>query len=1096
MTSISNNSEARRARLAAALAAAALLFAPVPGRAAPADVVALPDSIREVPANAPLSGPHRVREVLRADELEQPLTVTVSLKLRNGDELAARVQRGEVIAQAELEARYLPLRSDFDRVSAWLQGQGFRRTIEDSDHMNVIAAGSVRKASAAFRVAFARVATRDGEFSSAVTAPSVPASLAGSISGVVGLQPHRLMHAPHPLINANNVDGEVTPVDIQSGYNVPTTLDGTGQTIAIIMDSAPVMSDLTTFWSDAGISSNAATNYTLVNVGGGPTAPNQTNDYGEVILDTEWSTGIAPGAALRMYAIPDLSYNSLLNACVQIVTDATASVASFSASGPEEGSSPSAFTPYSNEFVVMAAHGITMVSSSGDSGSNPNTSGGNGYASSNALSAMYPASDPNVTGIGGTTPTFSTSWVMTGEVAWSEIGVAPTNPLATGGGLSVFSRPSWQTGTGVPAGTQRCVPDISAMSSANPLAPPGNTGAFIVGPGGVAGGEIGTSLSSPIWAGLTAIINQARAAASRTPIGLLAPNLYPMIGTNALNDVTSGGNGAYSAGTGYDLCTGVGTPNMANLIAVLAPPPAAVGNTPTGGQALASITFGDYDTGDGYQALYSNTTGSNNTGVGTQALFSNVNGNQNVGIGYRTLYANTSGTFNTANGYNALQGNTTGNANTASGYKALLDTTAGSQNTGDGFRTLFSNLTGQDNVALGFNAHQANTTGTQNAAIGSQALYTNSTGQDNAAFGYEALYENVGGSMGPGSYNGAFGDQALYANTTGTSVDALGAQAMTSNTVGISNVALGFEALTMNVGDASNDGSCNVAAGLQAMEAAPQGAANTAAGAGAQLDAAAYYSDGIGYHATLGLVSGYNEVVVGTGAYAGAAQGDYDVILGASAGSAVTNGYALVEIGNPGSASPPPDEINIGTAGVQTQAFVAGIAGETASGGTAVFISPSSGLLGTTVSSERFKTDIHDMGSESSVLFQLRPVTFRYRPELDPRGYAQFGLVAEEVEKAAPSLVVRDADGQPYSVRYDTVNAMLLNEFLKQHGRLRASIEAGREQAKVVTRQEDELAALEARITALRSAQAGLAGRQAEIAALKASLDRLEAPAK
>jgi hypothetical protein len=123
------------------------------------------------------------------------------------------------------------------------------------------------------------------------------------------------------------------------------------------------------------------------------------------------------------------------------------------------------------------------------------------------------------------------------------------------------------------------------------------------------------------------------------------------------------------------------------------------------------------------------------------------------------------------------------------------------------------------------------------------------------------------------------------------------------------------------------------------------------------------------------------------------------------------------------------DTIRIGTA--QTSTFIAGIFSQF-SGGLPVLVD-GSGKLGTGVSSVRFKQNIQDMGESSDALMALRPVTFHYKPELGPNGTAQFGLVAEEVEKVNPALVVRDADGKPYTVRYEAVNAMLLNEFLKEH---------------------------------------------------------------
>jgi hypothetical protein len=143
--------------------------------------------------------------------------------------------------------------------------------------------------------------------------------------------------------------------------------------------------------------------------------------------------------------------------------------------------------------------------------------------------------------------------------------------------------------------------------------------------------------------------------------------------------------------------------------------------------------------------------------------------------------------------------------------------------------------------------------------------------------------------------------------------------------------------------------------------------------------------------------------------------------LGRSAGASVTTADHVICIGD-----------NVSGANVSNSCYIGSIFGQTSSAGTAVFIN-NSGKLGTTTSSRRFKEEIKRMDTASEALFALQPVTFRYKKEIDPQSIPQFGLVAEEVEKVNPDLVVRDTDGKPYTVRYDQVNTMLLNEFLKVH---------------------------------------------------------------
>jgi hypothetical protein len=156
--------------------------------------------------------------------------------------------------------------------------------------------------------------------------------------------------------------------------------------------------------------------------------------------------------------------------------------------------------------------------------------------------------------------------------------------------------------------------------------------------------------------------------------------------------------------------------------------------------------------------------------------------------------------------------------------------------------------------------------------------------------------------------------------------------------------------------------------------------------------------------------------------------------LGSNAGINLTTGSNNIDIGARGVAAEA-NTIRIGTSGTQQKTFIAGISGKTVASGVGVIIN-SSGQLGTIQSSARFKTAIQPMNKASETILALKPVTFRYKEELDPDGVPQFGLIAEEVERVNPDLVVRDEDGKVSTVRYEAVNAMLLNEFLKEHGKV------------------------------------------------------------
>src|SRR6266536_2956167 len=293
-----------------------------------------------------------------------------------------------------------------------------------------------------------------------------------------------------------------------------------------------------------------------------------------------------------------------------------------------------------------------------------------------------------------------------------------------------------------------------------------------------------------------------------------------------------------------------------------------------------------------------------------------------------------------------------------------------------------------NNTVLGDNALFFNTTGSQNTANGALALYHNTTGGYNTATGYQALYSNR-----TGGYNTANGASALIHNTTGSFNTATGFDSLRSNTTGNDNTANGALALTSNT-----TGSFNTANGWEAL------VFNT---------------------------TGTNNLADGFAALANNTTGNNNIALGFQAGVNLTTGNTNIDIGNPGVASES-NTIRIGIAGLQTATFLAGIHGVTIARGVEVMVD-ANGQLGTMPSSERFKDSIKPMDKASEAILALQPVTFRYKHELDANGVPQFGLVAEEVAKVNPDLVARDEQGKPYTVRYEAVNAMLLNEFLKEH---------------------------------------------------------------
>jgi len=318
----------------------------------------------------------------------------------------------------------------------------------------------------------------------------------------------------------------------------------------------------------------------------------------------------------------------------------------------------------------------------------------------------------------------------------------------------------------------------------------------------------------------------------------------------------------------------------------------------------------------------------------------------------------------------------------------------------------------------------SNTTGAQNTASGISALTSNTGGLRNTANGAYALANNTTGN--DNTANGMF---TLFSNTTGNENTANGSQALYSNTLGNDNVANGFQALYSNTG-----GTANVANGFQALYS------NTDS-----------FNTAIGWEALKDKTTGLGNTA-----------------LGFQAGSGVSTADNVIAIGTAG-------------ANVSASCYIGNIWNQPG-GSQAVYVD-ASGKLGAMVSSRRFKDEIKPMEQASEVIYQLKPVIFRYKPEIEPARPLGFGLIAEDVEKVNPALVLPDKDGKPFTVRYDQVNAMLLNEFLKEH---RKNEEQGRD----IQEQKATIALQQKQIEALA---AGLQKVSAQLAAASPSRGGLEA---
>ncbi|MGH9521821.1 MAG: tail fiber domain-containing protein [Terriglobales bacterium] len=307
---------------------------------------------------------------------------------------------------------------------------------------------------------------------------------------------------------------------------------------------------------------------------------------------------------------------------------------------------------------------------------------------------------------------------------------------------------------------------------------------------------------------------------------------------------------------------------------------------------------------------------------------------------------------------------------------------------------------------MGTQALQADQSGSGNTGVGLLALFSNVTGNANAAIGNEALAFSTSGS-----FNTASGNWAMRYNGSGNNNTATGFAALSNNGAGSYNTGTGVNTLLSN-----SSGNYNMAAGTNALYSNNIGNDNVAVGSSAM------YSN----------VSGTDNTAIGYQALGTNQGGSNNIAVGVNAGYFLRGSRYNIDIGNAGAATDS-GSIRLGTPGQQTATYVAGINGARVTG-SAVYIS-STGQLGVLASSERYKIAVAPMGPSTEKLHQLRPVTFKLKT--DPRGVRQYGLIAEEVAKVYPELVIRSGSGRIEGIRYEELAPMLLNEVQQQAAELR-----------------------------------------------------------
>jgi subtilase family serine protease len=493
---------------------------------------------------------HRVGD-LPAD---QQLHVAVPLKLRDAAGLDRFVKDvadphspgyGHYLTPAQFADRFGPTRSAFDQVSAYLRARGLKVT--GVNNQAVDATGTAAQVTAAFATPIGVYDRAGRRFFANDRNPVLPASIAGLVQGVSGLNDYAVRHRDA----APAAPSGLGPAALRSIYDTDCIGgDGTGQTVALWEFDGYKKTDISTYDQQFGLGSSAPT---TVSVDGANYDSNPGQGQAEVSLDIEIVQAMAPKAATLVYEAPNTDAGEL-DMANQIVKENKAQVVSISWGECEQDSTASTMTSVDNAFKQGAAQGLSFYAASGDNGSKDCTRSPSG---SSVVAVDFPASSPNVTGVGGTTLTVGSNNSYGSETVWNNsIG-------ATGGGVStVFSAPSWQTGVN----GKRTVPDVA--SDGDP-----NTG-YSVYTGGQWQVYGGTSCAAPMWAGWTALYNQK--AKSRLGAGNQA--IYGLKG-NTFHDVTTGNNGDFQAGPGYDETTGWGSYDGTKLFNALNG--AATGSTVT-----------------------------------------------------------------------------------------------------------------------------------------------------------------------------------------------------------------------------------------------------------------------------------------------------------------------------------------------------------------------------------------------------------------------------------------------------------------------------------------------------------------------------------
>ena len=479
----------------------------------------------------------------------------------SAEELGARLPKDRPeLSREQFEATQGASEEDVAKIESFAHQHRLTVVQADRARRTVVLAGTVASFSSAFDVELIHYEHPDGNYRGRSGAVHIPAELENIIVGVFGLdnrpqaKAHFRSRPPASGVRAQKAGISYTPTQIANLYDFPPNTDGTGQCIALIeLGGGYRPRDLTNYFKKLNL---PLPKTTAVSVDGGLNKPtgNPDGPDGEVMLDIEVSGGVAPGASIAVYFAPNTDAG-FLDAITTAIHDKqrNPSVISISWGGPEANWTAQAMQAFDQAFQDAAAIGVTVCVAAGDDGSTDGLTDGLQHVD-------FPASSPHALACGGTSLQSSGNKIAA-ETVWND---EPTNG-ATGGGISdVFPIPSFEAGAGVPPTANpshfkgRGLPDVAGNAD-----PETGYSVIVDGQSTVIGG---TSAVAPLWAGLIARINQLMGK----PVGYLTPLLYTTLAkTDVVHDIVKGNNGDYSAGVGWDPCTGWGSPDGAQLAAVL-----------------------------------------------------------------------------------------------------------------------------------------------------------------------------------------------------------------------------------------------------------------------------------------------------------------------------------------------------------------------------------------------------------------------------------------------------------------------------------------------------------------------------------------------